>query len=117
VGVPYAPGAIFEVYPAGALAMWGLPHRGYKHPRGHAAATSAELRATILATVQREAPWLALTGPVRDALAASDHALDAFVAAIVPGGLDSVRTAREGWIHLPTPDALGRLREVGAGQV
>lgn len=122
VGLPPTTGATYEAYPAGALLMWGLPYRGYKHPRGPAAAVSRELRAALLASIEEELPTFTLSDPVRAALTASDHALDAFVCALVaraaamgltiaPDPGDTLLAAREGWIHLPVPDALRRLGE------
>ena len=128
VGLPPTTGATYEVYPAGALLMWGLPYRGYKRARGPEASASLQLRAAMLAGIETELPALALTDAVRTALAASDHALDAFVSALVaraaatgltiaPDPADTLRAAREGWIHLPVSGALRTLVDATAAEV
>jgi hypothetical protein len=96
-------GAIAEVYPAAALKVWGLPHRGYKG-RANAAARDALVDALLLA-----APWLDL-GSHEATVRRTDHALDAVVCALVARAVVRGATAppttraaaREGWIHYPT---------------
>ncbi|MDQ3936520.1 MAG: DUF429 domain-containing protein, partial [Actinomycetota bacterium] len=107
-------GGVVEVYPAGALAMWGLPHRGYKRNSRTSAETALAKRRTILASI-RAAAGARLEVP--DEVLADDDAFDAFVSALVaraaaveqtiapPADLRSA-AAREGWIHLPLPDSL-----------
>lgn len=87
---------VMEVYPAAALKVWGLAHRGYKaDPTAHVDALGIE--------------W----GAFRDLACRSDHVLDAVVCALVaraarvgctdgppPELLAQART--EGWIHVPT---------------
>ena len=75
---------VVEVYPAGALAMWGLPHKGYK-PRGASGPWGAKLkRQEIVAGIESAGgPWLSLPDDVRETLISSDHAVDAFVASLV----------------------------------
>jgi predicted nuclease with RNAse H fold len=110
-------GHVVEVYPAGALAMWGLPHKGYKSNSAATAAPGREKRTAALAELERAAAWLALSEDVREACAANDDAFDALVSSLVaraaatgrtltpdPHQLDAAR--REGWIHLPEPDGL-----------
>jgi predicted nuclease with RNAse H fold len=93
-----------EVYPAGALRVWGLPATGYKGVRG------APVRREIVAGVLRRCPWLAVD---EDLLIRRDHDLDALLCALVARAVATGRThqpppdaaevaAREGWIHLPT---------------
>lgn len=98
-------GRFFEVYPAGSLKAWGLPHRGYKGPghseRAQRTATLRRLRAAL--------PWLETPA----AYAATDHGLDALLAALTarccatrcttrPATTERALATREGWIHLPT---------------
>jgi predicted nuclease with RNAse H fold len=93
-----------EVYPAGALRVWGLPATGYKGVRG------APVRAEIVAGIRHRCPWLAVD---QAALLRRDHDLDALLCALVARAVATGRThrpppdvaeiaAREGWIHLPT---------------
>jgi hypothetical protein len=112
---------IVEVYPAGALAMWGLPHKGYKRISAASSAGAHKKRAEIMAAIEQlGAGWLILTSDVRDACVASDDALDAFVSSVVACAAATDRTLkpdraqrgaahREGWIHLPAPDSLESL--------
>jgi len=108
-------GRLYEAYPAAALAVWGLPSRGYKDVKG------AEVRAGIVALLrQRTEGWLRLDPLVEKACCVSDHELDALIAALIaraaavglctppPPALAEV-AAREGWIYLPAADALDRL--------
>ncbi len=98
-------GRFYEVYPAGSLKAWKLPHRGYKGPgkpeRTQRTATLRRLRAAL--------PWLQIPA----ACAATDHGLDALLAALTarccttgdsttPPGTERPVAACEGWIHLPT---------------
>lgn len=93
-----------EVYPAGALRVWGLPATGYKGVRG------AAVRREIVSGIMRRCPWLAVD---ETALLRRDHDLDALLCALVARAVATGRThqpppdaaevaAREGWIHLPT---------------
>lgn len=100
-------GRFFEVYPAGSLKTWQLPHRGYKGllPDNCAGrtATLQQLRAAL--------PWLEFPA----SCATSDHAFDALIAALTarccatghtqpPANNERATAAREGWIHLPKPE-------------
>ncbi len=108
-------GKLVEAYPAAALAIWGLPSRKYKGPKG------AEVRAALFAQIQRRTQsWLRLDALVGRTCCDSDHALDALVCALVaraaalrlcerPPVEHAAAAAREGWIALPPPDALDRL--------
>lgn len=95
----------FEVYPAGSLKIWKLPHRGYK---GSGKAEQAARTAT-LRRLRAALPWL----EVPASCAATDHGLDALLAAltarccatgrsILPTRTERPTAVREGWIHLPT---------------
>lgn len=108
-------GRLCEAYPAAALAVWGLPSRGYKDAR------NAGARARLVTGLrERTHGWLRFDGPADSACRESDHALDALVAALVaraaakglcaapPPALADV-ASREGWIYLPSADALDRL--------
>ncbi len=126
-------GPLVETYPAAALKLWGLPHRGYKGAvpaAGRPGAGGAPLapertrRHIVGSVVQRTAGWLAFddrNGSVVGRAVASDHTLDALVSALVaaaakagrtdpPPGADAERARREGWIHLPTCS----LQDIGA---
>lgn len=116
-----APRGVVEVYPAGALAMWGLPHKGYKAGGNTTPQVARDRRAVILAKLEDEArSWLVLSDDVREACLASDHCLDAFLAALVACAAATDDTIKptvdqrgmahfEGWIHLPEPASLARL--------
>lgn len=108
-------GHALEVYPAGAFAAWGYEDaRRYKEPR------AMDLRRRLAERLADDAD-LELSEATVAACTASDHALDALVCSLVtraatlglthavPADEDAVRIAREGWIHLPLPDSLGRL--------
>lgn len=96
---------VAETYPALSLHRWGLPSSGYKGPGREAA------RAGILAGLLAKWP-LTMTAAQRDLACATDHALDALVAALtaraaVEGRVESLPQAqrelawREGWILVP----------------
>lgn len=103
---------VWEVYPAGALTRWGLPARGYKKK-------DAAPRTAIITALQMRAPWLDWNG--FDELATQSHdALDAIVAAIntraaalgliaQPTAAQRAAAVVEGWVAVPTPDALDAL--------
>jgi Protein of unknown function (DUF429) len=117
-------GRVVEVYPAAALQHWGLPHRGYKRPKG------AAVRSMALDRLLAMLPWLVVDETALDRCRNNDDAFDALVCALVaraaglglttrpaPGD-QTQRASTEGWIHLPTSD-LPRLLEPGdrsAGQ-
>lgn len=107
---------VVEAYPAAALAMWAVPRDGYKD------AEAKGVREDILGRIERAGAekWLRWAPDARDRCAATDHALDAFVCALVAraallGLVDAVPPAdgalarTEGWIALPRPDALSSL--------
>lgn len=97
---------VIEVYPAGALRCWGIATAGYKQPAGYPE------REDIVTTIE-EALALEVPDEARPALVATDHAVDALVAAIVARAFqvkqvlmpttDEVDAARkEGWLYLPS---------------
>ena len=96
-------GRFFEVYPAGTLACWKLPCRGYKNGSG-----AADQRREILAGISRRFPQMRIP----QVYISNDHALDALISAISAKMAKDGATARptlsqqeaartEGWIHLP----------------
>lgn len=97
-------GAIAETYPAGALAAWGWPSRGYK------GAVGRDVRVGLVARLASALPALELTSAVQETMVASDDRLDAFMCALVaravatgrgapPPSADLPVARREGWIH------------------
>jgi hypothetical protein len=97
---------LVEVYPAASLRQWGLPSKGYKRKANLAVLSD------LIDQLKKAADWLDL-GAFEPLCRASDHAIDATVAALtaraagrhivtVPGAdqLDTIRT--EGWIAIPT---------------
>jgi hypothetical protein len=138
IGIPHAGGAdgsptalppgrliarrgVVEVYPAGALAMWGLPYRGYKSRSLATAENARTAREAILdALCDHAAGWLIIPGEAVELLAASDDALDALICALVAYATAAAKTyppdieqrgaaQREGWIHLPLAGSLDGL--------
>lgn len=109
-------GRVHEVYPALALKRWVAMSSGYKDGSASRRQAARAQRAEIVARLQTAAPWL----PVPERCIDSDHCLDALVAALIaraahlglvePIPEDAREQARaEGWIAIPTADALGRL--------
>lgn len=115
---------VLEVFCPAALAIWGLPHKGYKS-KGHDAAQRPEpagARASLIAALEEQAPWLRWAEGAREACLASDDPLDAVFAALIARaaalGLakdvpaeDLELARREGWTHLPLHDSLPRLHQ------
>lgn len=106
-------GRLAEVYPAAALRVWGIEAKGYKGS-GASAAQAPQVRAAVLDVLDaRCGHWLDLSA-VRDAAVASDHVLDALLAALVMVAVSAGATLvprdgperraalAEGWIHVPT---------------
>lgn len=96
-------GRFFEVYPAGTLACWKLPCRGYKNGPG-----AMQQRGKILAGIRQRFPQM----HIPEEYVKTDHALDALIASISAKIAKDGDTARpdstqleaartEGWIHLP----------------
>lgn len=99
-------GRVVEAYPAAALRAWGLASSGYKGKRNAPACRS--LADELVARCGRlgAVAATALEG-------CDDHALDAFVCALVgraallgattrPPAEQAGAARREGWIHVPT---------------
>jgi hypothetical protein len=104
-------GRFVEVYPAAALARWGLATSGYKGGRNRRALGD------LVANLHAALPSLQLDSATRRVCAASDDAFDALVAALVAraaslGLTDGppkdlrMQAAEEGWIHLPVRGSL-----------
>lgn len=112
---------VVEVYPAGALAIWGFPFKGYKRTASKSASPALQQRvATLAALEEAGGDWLSLTDDVRDACLQSDDAFDSFLCGLVARAAATDRTLlpprderataeREGWIHLPAPDSINWL--------
>jgi predicted nuclease with RNAse H fold len=110
-------GKVIEVYPAAALFVWGLPYRQYKGVRPE----RREVRHDLVLRLRTLTPWLtAASAQDWERIEENDHELDALVAALVArakhAGLcdesydaTSQGARMEGWIALPTADALERL--------
>lgn len=111
-GVPTArdgSGAVYEVYPAAALKVWAMRHRGYKGQK------NCEVRHQLVDDLSAKFPNLEWNGH-RDLCIGDDNALDAVLAAIIaleaylgrcelaPAELET-SALREGWIWVPR-DAL-----------
>jgi hypothetical protein len=105
---------IVEVYPAAALRVWGLRHRGYKGKAGR------PLLMALAADLRGGCPWLLTPDATWDEVCHTDHTFDALVCALVaraqqrdlchaiPPALHE-RAGREGWIAVPLPGSLDRL--------
>lgn len=96
-------GRVAEIYPAAALSMWGLPHRGYK---GHDAAGRIAIMAGL--TSRFDIDWAGFETTVEK----SADVLDAVIAALVAHEVRAGRcvpipadkadlVAEEGWIWVP----------------
>ncbi len=103
-------GRLVEVYPAGALAAWGLQPTGYKRRTPESRRLLAALATRVVEHFD-----VSLTRGQHTFVASVDHAFDALVAAIVAREVVLGRTTwpppalgeaarREGWIHIPHRD-------------
>ena len=103
---------VVEVYPALALRQWDIPAVGYKGS-GKDAARARVLHDGVLA----RCPWLVLTEDQMARCIRTDHALDALLSSLVArcfaiGAVEAIdeqhreAAQREGWIVIPTRDAL-----------
>ena len=106
-------GMIAEVYPAAALALWELPHRGYKGPKGR------PVRDEIVRGLQDKAGDRLNISRFSRLLSDNDHCLDALLCALVTIAVFTGRCLsestpqssserslanEEGWIQLPIAD-------------
>lgn len=96
-------GKVVEIYPGASLRGWGFNTAGYRN--------SPELRATLLADLASQAPWLELT-EFTDLMVNSCDAFDSVIAALAAraawqGNYDQPRADQiaaakiEGWVALP----------------
>lgn len=112
---------VVEVYPAGALVVWGLDRGGYKSSR-RVDRREAECRAreVLLGAIESRVGWLSWAEGSREVCVENDDALDAVLAALVaraaalgltvlPPPEDMESAHSEGWIHLPQKDSLAAL--------
>jgi hypothetical protein len=97
-------GVVVEVYPAAALKVWGLPHKGLKGPGGGPG--------PIVDALVRAAPWLD-PGGCEGLMRANHDAADAVIAALAaraaalgvatrPDPAQRALARAEGWIAVPT---------------
>jgi predicted nuclease with RNAse H fold len=102
---------VIEVYPAVALRQWGLELPGYK--------LDPAVRDALLTRLAAKLPRLQIA-PCRQQLVANADALDSLIAALVARAKHLGRVVaippqhadtalREGWLWVPTPDALERM--------
>jgi predicted nuclease with RNAse H fold len=110
-------GKVIEVYPAAALVRWKLNPSGYKNAAG------VENLGALTSDLLDRLPELVVSDEQRTEMEASDDCFDAVVCALIaraaalgltelpPDEATSEIAAREGWIHLPHADALGRLAD------
>jgi len=107
---------VVEVYPAAALALWGLARERYK--------ASAKAREELLTAIEAAAPWLDWEPDAREHCVESDDALDAVLCALIaraaalgltepPPPEDRELARAEGWIHLPRKGSLDELLRDG----
>jgi predicted nuclease with RNAse H fold len=110
---------VIEVYPAAALASWGIDPGRYKQPDG------LEVRRSLLSALVEALPGLDV-GEHGAVLVATDHAIDALVAALVAGAhmlgqvrrpteAQAIEAVIEGWIWLPDRPARHLLGATGPG--
>lgn len=116
---------VFEVYPAAALANWGLPFKGYKpgSPASEKTQRAREKREEIADALAAKAVWLRSRdySDLRDDFIDDDDLLDAFISALVGRAAAIGRTVlpqstaerrmapSEGWIHVPEEGSLSEL--------
>jgi hypothetical protein len=119
---------VYEVYPAAALASWGLPFNGYKLGDAEKSKRAQAKRAEIANKLAAAAPWLDYDQQpgLRDDFIADDDLLDAFIASVVARAaqlgltvMPSTEVERrlapsEGWIHIPHDTCLAGLVNTSA---
>jgi predicted nuclease with RNAse H fold len=102
---------VVEIYPGASLRLWGFDTSGYR--------TSADLRASLLASIKSAAPWFE-PGQFAELMIESCDAFDAVIAAFAARSAfldkstaptkDVIDIAQvEGWIRLPS-SALSALK-------
>lgn len=117
-------GRLCEVYPAAALHQWGLHRPGYKDRNDLPRARYA--REEMVADMRAALPDLEISDEVEARCLESHDVLDALIAALVARAktvgavlplpddeADREAAIREGWIAVPTTDALTRLCPAG----
>jgi len=108
-------GRAIECYPSAALYRFGFSRAELKNAK-----TDQDVRSKLLAEILARAPWLNIDGDTQARLARIGDAFDAFIAALVARAAAIGMTDRpppqlaelaavEGWIHLPSLDALASL--------
>jgi len=116
LGVPFAIDGrrrVVEAYPAAALSLWAVPRDDYKKPARN------DRREAMLSALEHAGTsgWLVWGSGTRERCVGVDHALDAFVCALVARaaalGLvepvperDRGAARQEGWIALPHANSL-----------
>jgi Protein of unknown function (DUF429) len=111
-----AEAGVVEVYPAGALAMWGLRHKGYKRDGSTGPGGALKGRREIMASLEATGDsWLIVSDDVRAACEASDDALDALISSLVTCHRRDDQAARRATRQRatrrldPSPDSLTSL--------
>lgn len=105
---------LVEVYPAAALRTWNLQYNRYKRDKGR------DVLAAIIRQIRDRCTWLIADNAIWSDVNRDDHALDAFICALVarahatgrchPIPLEDIETARrEGWIAIPKASTLETL--------
>ncbi|MEY4532849.1 MAG: hypothetical protein RI926_618 [Actinomycetota bacterium] len=96
-------GLVAEIYPGASLRLWGFDTQGYR--------ASAEVRESLLASLQSSAPWFNVGEHAQQMIASCDT-FDAVIAALAtravavgrvhqPDAQQRELAAVEGWINLP----------------
>jgi predicted nuclease with RNAse H fold len=108
---------IVEVYPAAALRAWEFDAHGYKLDAG-----AGKRQLLVDGIRERTTRWLSVPTAFHALCAASDHAFDALLCALVaracalgmtePPPPEAQQAAvREGWIHVPVSGSFDALAE------
>lgn len=108
-------GSTLEVYPAVALMVFGIAATGAKAP-----GAGLDGLAVAVADLMSKVPWLYIDDGKVAILKAKDDAFDALVCSLVaraaacgltvkPKADEGRRAKVEGWIHIPTTDALAKI--------
>lgn len=114
-------GSVIEVYPAAALAQWGISQRrGVSDPGTYKGASPAARarRTRIVDAIATAAPWLQMNEKVRVVCIDNDDCLDAMLCALVARACeidhvlpvtDADAARIEGWIRLPLRGSLSAM--------